>query len=490
MMEYFIHRQASDGIPNSDFKDINSKAFPLFKAGHVQSVLHKEIDNNILLECKCFPEMKKTTTYGVRVALDRSSNDIVFAKCGCPAGRGPTCCCKHLGAFCYFLEEFCRTHKIREQTTSTSSIQQWHQPRKRTTKEPCSIENIKFIKAEYGKIKKVISTNYDPRPNLLCKTTEDEVQKFRSELELLQTPIAFLDVLPENTYLVKYIDTLPPTPRSSQARVQAAIQKNEQPISLSELSANGKDFLQRITLSKADIKQIEMATRKQTLCARWHEERYCHITSSVFGMLCKGRITSSKLQSVLYNSSQKMLSTCNSAILWGRLHESTAFEKYKENLDHQYLVNQSGIHISQHGFLAASPEGVVLNKENATICGTIEIKCPYSCRNISVCEACTNKSFFCEIENNDICLKRSHYYYYQVQGAMAILKVSWCDFIVWTTKDMTVERILFDQSFWSSCFTNLRNIYISSLLPEIIYPRHHLSLDILQYVRRHRKRVL
>ena len=117
-------------------------------------------------------------------------------KTTCPADGGPTCCCKHLGAFCYFLEEFCRTHNIREQTTSKSSIQQWHQPRKRTTKEPCSIDNIKFIKAEYGKIKKVISTNYDPRPNLLRKTTEDEVQKFRSELELLQTPIAFLDVLP------------------------------------------------------------------------------------------------------------------------------------------------------------------------------------------------------------------------------------------------------------------------------------------------------
>ena len=142
---------------------------------------------------------------------------------------------------------------------------------------------------------------------------------------------------------------------------------------MSELSANGKDFLQRITLSKADIKQIEMTTRKQTLCARWHEERYCRMTSSVFGMLCKGRITSSKLQSVLYNSSQKLLS--NSAILWGRLHKSTAFEKYKEKLDHQYIVNQSGIHVSQHGFLAASQDGVVLNKEYATICGTIEIKC-------------------------------------------------------------------------------------------------------------------
>ena len=44
MMEYFIHRKASDGIPTNHFKDMNARAFPLFKAGHIQYVVYKKND--------------------------------------------------------------------------------------------------------------------------------------------------------------------------------------------------------------------------------------------------------------------------------------------------------------------------------------------------------------------------------------------------------------------------------------------------------------
>ena len=35
MLEYFIHRKATDGSPTNDFKDVNTKAYPLFNAGHI-----------------------------------------------------------------------------------------------------------------------------------------------------------------------------------------------------------------------------------------------------------------------------------------------------------------------------------------------------------------------------------------------------------------------------------------------------------------------
>ena len=38
MLEYFIHRKATDGSPTNDFKDVNTKAYPLFNAGHIQPV--------------------------------------------------------------------------------------------------------------------------------------------------------------------------------------------------------------------------------------------------------------------------------------------------------------------------------------------------------------------------------------------------------------------------------------------------------------------
>jgi hypothetical protein len=64
---------------------------------------------------------------------------------------------------------------------------------------------------------------------------------------------------------------------------------------------------------------------------------------------------------------------------------------------------------------------------------------------------------------------------------MAITNVNWCDFIVWTTKDMHVERIIFNSTIWDTFYSKLKSIYSSFILPEIIYPRIHLDQDIIEY---------
>lgn len=167
--------------------------------------------------------------------------------------------------------------------------------------------------------------------------------------------------------------------------------------------------------------------------------------------------------------------------MWGKLHESTAFDQYQSMHSSKsgLILRKSGIFISsEDGFLAASPDGILHNNENK--CGMLEIKCPYSCRNLTVLEACNQvKAFCCEVVNNEIHLKKSHDYYYQVQGALAIAKVEWCDFVVWTTKDMHTERIIFDQSFWNTCYLRLKTVYLSYILPEIIYPRIPIDLEII-----------
>ena len=61
MMNYFIHREAPDGNPTNDFKDINNKAFPLFKAKRVEGIIFKNDDGgNILIKASCAAEMKKS----------------------------------------------------------------------------------------------------------------------------------------------------------------------------------------------------------------------------------------------------------------------------------------------------------------------------------------------------------------------------------------------------------------------------------------------
>lgn len=52
----------------------------------------------------------------------------------------------------------------------------------------------------------------------------------------------------------------------------------------------------------------------------------------------------------------------------------------------------------------------------------------------------------------------NHQYYYQVQGDMGIVGVEWCDFIIWTTKDMTIERTYFDKTFRRKCLEKLKSV--------------------------------
>lgn len=60
--------------------------------------------------------------------------------------------------------------------------------------------------------------------------------------------------------------------------------------------------------------------------------------------------------SVLYNSNTRKLN--NSAIMWGKLHESTAFECYKPSFfSYTMSLVESGLIISDVGFLAASLDG-------------------------------------------------------------------------------------------------------------------------------------
>ena len=80
---YFITRIASDGKPANDFKNLNTHAFPLFKAGHIQSIYVIRKDSSHNLKCICLPEMKKDKVYKIKITLD-SCGDLAQASCACP----------------------------------------------------------------------------------------------------------------------------------------------------------------------------------------------------------------------------------------------------------------------------------------------------------------------------------------------------------------------------------------------------------------------
>lgn len=145
---YFVNRQLMDGLPANDFKSINKKSYELFKAGHIQyvKVLQKDSSKDkVYIKCACLPEMRKNMEYTVNLIVNRKDGEIEFARCGCPAGKGPHGSCKHIAALCYCLVEYVNVGTVRNHETCTSKLQTWNQPRSKQL-PGMLVRDINFLK--------------------------------------------------------------------------------------------------------------------------------------------------------------------------------------------------------------------------------------------------------------------------------------------------------------------------------------------------------
>ena len=108
--------------------------------------------------------------------------------------------------------------------------------------------------------------------------------------------------------------------------------------------------------------------------------------------------------------------------------------------------------------------------------GLVEIKNPYSTRQLTLTEACNSSTFCLEQKQRDgqvaYRLKRKHDYYYQVQCQLYCADKAWCDFVLRTEMELHVERVYRDHSWWSEQIPKLKTFYFNALLPELACPRH------------------
>lgn len=125
-------------------------------------------------------------------------------------------------------------------------------------------------------------------------------------------------------------------------------------------------------------------------------------------------------------------------------------------------------------FLAASPDGLLEDS-------IIEIKCPYSAKNISITEAISLKkiSFWKTDKCGTLIINKRHDWFYQVQGQLHITRRNVCIFVVWTEVDMKVEQIEKDDAFWEKNMKDkLKKFYFDCMLPEIIDSRLDRKMNI------------
>ena len=62
---------------------------------------------------------------------------------------------------------------------------------------------------------------------------------------------------------------------------------------------------------------------------------------------------------------------------------------------------------------------------------------------------------------------------------MAVGNRPWCDFVIFTEKGISVERIPFSRTYWElTLFPKLEKFFDNCLGPEIVSPMHALGLPL------------
>lgn len=247
-------------------------------------------------------------------------------------------------------------------------------------------------------------------------------------------------------------------------------------------------FKASLAMSDEAIRKVERDTKEQRNSTLWREVRRYRLTASLFGAVFRRQPETPPQSLVLQILQPKQYSSA--ATQWGVDHEAPAIQQY---IHHQHThghpdltVAPCGFYVCKtHPYLGASPDGAVYDPSQQTApFGFLEIKCPYVHRNVTPEDACSDSRFCCAIEvdargNQRPVLRRNHTYYAQVQGQMAVGDREWCDFVVYTTKGISAQRIEFDKHYWEQeLLPKLTEFFDNCLGPEIVSPVHVLGLPV------------
>lgn len=129
-------------------------------------------------------------------------------------------------------------------------------------------------------------------------------------------------------------------------------------------------------------------------------------------------------------------------------------------------IHDSGLVVNpSYSFLGAFSDGKV--RDNG-ITGILEVKCPCSARDMLLSDAVNMIPKFCLDTNMH--LKNNHEYYFQIQGQLLVTGAPFCDFVVYTTTDFSVQRILPDEVKCHEMLTKLADFYYNYAAP-FLFPK-------------------
>ena len=212
-----------------------------------------------------------------------------------------------------------------------------------------------------------------------------------------------------------------------------------------------------------EARKLEGETIKQASSDAWFKARENRLTASCFHRIDKRvRDFDDKFVLSVLSSRKSVLSTPCS---YGSAHESVAKIRSCE-LKPSVHLHDCGFVVNPHvSFLGATPDAKVCCKGVTDI---LEVKCPYTARDVSISQAVAQVTRFCLTETDGkVELNREHDYYRQVQGQLFVTGAPFCDFVLYTKCDVHTERIFPDCDFQNKMMEKLASFYYRYALPRL-----------------------
>ncbi|XP_072428276.1 uncharacterized protein [Chiloscyllium punctatum] len=228
--------------------------------------------------------------------------------------------------------------------------------------------------------------------------------------------------------------------------------------------------------SKQRVEEIEKATRGQRENPAWFEQRRNRITASVAHKISHSKFANGKSTEVPRSYVKSIVgqgsTVMTPAMKWGIQNEPAAIKKYEklksEDIGRQVTVKSCGLFVDPgKNWLAASPDGVVVDKATGDTIGLVEVKCPYKHKNHTINKACEDKTFCLEQNKGELQLKKNHPYYTQIQCQLAVAGVDKADLAIYTDRDVAIVPVKPDKQFWKSTENKLEDFYTRAVLPEL-----------------------
>ena len=227
-----------------------------------------------------------------------------------------------------------------------------------------------------------------------------------------------------------------------------------------------EEVLKFLSFSDAEREHVERTTSKQWQCEEWYLHKAGFITASkckrVFtrqealeknnaenARKLAEAIAFAKARTHIYSKKQEL--EPQNARQWGLIHEESARRAYQRVASHTHhkleLVSKGFLISKLKPFLGASLDNIQKCQCSDGCSDTVtEFKCPWKHRDLDPKEPSVTPEIGGIQNGNELALKSTTKYFFQVQLQLFVSELTLCNFVVWTKKESSLFRCLRTQA--------------------------------------------